>query len=84
MRHSTPGLTDKYTRPKSIDIGRAASSIPVVRQVSDKPEALSPASTGTESFSGQAPTPFKGKNSPRGKNLPIAEVFWAVISRLMT
>lgn len=39
MRHSTPGLTDRYTRPRAIDLEHAAMSIPSLRPQADKPNA---------------------------------------------
>jgi len=76
MRHSTPGLTDRYTRPRAIDIERAALAIPPLRPEGNKPEAPSLAKTGTEGFTGHAPTPIRVNLPAEGEKLahylPIA------------
>ncbi len=48
MRHSTPGLTDRYTKPRAVDMERAALSLPALRTDPDLPEASSLAATGTD------------------------------------
>ena len=46
MRHSTPGLTDKYTRPRAVDVEAAALAIPTLGQAADGPDAAR--ATGTD------------------------------------
>jgi integrase len=46
MRHSTLALTDKYTRPRAVDIEAAASQLPSLRPETTRPESL--AATGTD------------------------------------
>ena len=48
MRHSTLELTGRYTRPRAVDIERAAESIPSLRPNSDRPNASNLAATGTD------------------------------------
>ena len=62
MRHSTPGLTDRYTRPRVADLTAAALSMPSLRP----DPATTPAveATGTE-----GPTPGGPINDPLGPHL---------------
>jgi integrase len=46
MRHSSLELTDRYTRPRAVDIEAAARSIPSLRPTDDRPESLR--ATGTD------------------------------------
>jgi hypothetical protein len=46
MRHSTLELTDRYTRPRAVDIEAAAAKLPSLRPEADQPEAASV--TGTD------------------------------------
>jgi hypothetical protein len=46
MRHSTLELTGRYTRPRAVDLERAASAMPDLRPSS--PDALPTVATGTE------------------------------------
>jgi hypothetical protein len=46
MRHSTLEMTDRYTRPRAVDIEAAASKLPSLKPEPDRPEAL--AATGTD------------------------------------
>jgi len=47
MRHSSLELTGRYTRPRVVDIEAAASMLPNLKPVENKPESL--AATGTDS-----------------------------------
>jgi integrase len=46
MRHSTLALTDRYTRPRAVDIEAATSKLPSLRPETGRPDAL--AATGTD------------------------------------
>jgi hypothetical protein len=46
MRHSTLELTGRYTRPRAVDLERAASALPTLRPTPTNREAL--AATGTD------------------------------------
>src|SRR5262249_38505902 len=46
MRHSTLELTGRYTRPRALDIEAAASMLPKLKPIGDRPEAM--AMTGTD------------------------------------
>ncbi len=46
MRHSTLELTGRYTRPRTVDIEAAASMIPSLKPVDNRPETV--AATGTD------------------------------------
>ena len=46
MRHSTLELTGRHTRPRAVDIENAASMLPSLKPIGDKPESL--AATGTD------------------------------------
>jgi integrase len=64
MRHSTPGLTDRYTKPRAVDVERAALSLPSLRPSETAQTASSVLSaTGTDdlarrlAFPGEKPSP---------------------------
>jgi len=46
MRHSTPGLTDRYTKPRAVDVDRAVMSIPPLAPAKAHPSTM--AATGTD------------------------------------
>ena len=48
MRHSTLELTGRYTRPRAVDIEKAAESLPSLRLDADRPNASTLAATGTD------------------------------------
>ena len=48
MRHSTLELTGRYTRPRAVDIEKAAESLPSLRPDADRPNASTLAATGTD------------------------------------
>ena len=48
MRHSTLELTGRYTRPRAVDIEKAAESLPSLRPNADRPNASTLAATGTD------------------------------------
>ena len=48
MRHSTLELTGRYTRPRAVDIERAAESMPSLRPDADRSNASTLAATGTD------------------------------------
>ena len=75
MRHATPGLTDRYTRPRAIDVEAAALSVPSLKPEADKPDASILKATGTEGSSGQAPTPQEAEECTDVQ--PISKVFAA-------
>jgi hypothetical protein len=52
MRHSSLEMTDRYTRPRAVDVDAAAKRLPSLKPEPDRPAAL--AATGTDS------TPFAG------------------------
>jgi integrase len=47
MRHSTLEMTGKYTRPRAVDIERAAQSLPSLRPASDRPESSTLVAAGS-------------------------------------
>jgi integrase len=55
MRHSSLELTDRYTRPRAVDIESAASMLPSLKSEGDRPEAV--ALTGTD------PTPARQQSA---------------------
>ena len=57
MRHSTLELTGRYTRPRAVDIDRAAESLPSLRPDTDRLHTSTLAATGTEgSFAHREPS----------------------------
>jgi hypothetical protein len=62
MRHATLELTGRYTRPRAVDLERAASSLPSLRPVPPSAEPM--AATGTEGATHQQslalPLPYAG------------------------
>jgi len=48
MRHSTLELTGRYTRPRAVDIEKAAESLPSLRPDASRPNASTLAATGTD------------------------------------
>ena len=48
MRHSTLELTGRYTRPRAVDIEKAAESLPSLRPDAGRPNASTLAATGTD------------------------------------
>ena len=48
MRHSTLELTGRYTRPRAVDIDKAADSFPSLRPDADRPKCTTLAATGTD------------------------------------
>ncbi|WP_165249797.1 tyrosine-type recombinase/integrase [Paludisphaera soli] len=81
MRHSTPGLTDRYTKPRAVDVERAALSLPSLKP---SPEARSASTvalaTGTGGFAhrgaegGQEPTESDTENQA-GEGPHISKLF---------
>jgi len=60
MRHSTLELTGRYTRPRAVDLDKAATSLPSLRPGGDKPQALRATGTGG---------PIEGTNPTEGEKL---------------
>jgi len=75
MRHATPGLTDKYTKPRAVDLEAAALAVPTLRPEPDKPQASTLAATGTEGAPGHVPTTIKAEECTDVQ--PISKVFAA-------
>lgn len=81
MRHSTLELTGRYTRPRAVDIDRAAQSLPSLRPDTDRLHTSTLAATGTEgSFAYRQPS--DEDNRPGSmlvpdctEGQPISEVF---------
>ena len=81
MRHSTLELTGRYTRPRAVDIDRAAQSLPSLRPDTDRLHTSTLAATGTEgSFAHREPS--NEDNQPGSmpapdctEGQPISEVF---------
>ncbi len=72
MRHSTLELTGRYTRPRAVDIERAASMLPSLKPVAPGPELM--AATGTDPAPVFKPTATRGATLPEGSDSkPIAE-----------
>ena len=59
MRHSTPGLTDRYTRPRAVDLTQVALSLPSLRPF----EAPQGAESILSATDGPAP-PIAGQPKP--------------------
>ena len=78
MRHSTPGLTDRYTRPRAVDMQEAALSMPSLRATEPVPSVQ--AATGTDDLAHRLAVSEEGKNpreavNPRSEGQPISKVF---------
>ena len=81
MRHSTLELTGRYTRPRAVDIERAAESLPSLRPDADRPNTSTLTATGTEgSFAHRLPS--EGDDRPASSPVadcmegqPISKVF---------
>jgi len=63
MRHSTPGLTDRYTKPRALDVERAALSLPSLKG-SEPPQAapVTVSATGTDDLADPCAARHEGTN----------------------
>ncbi|WP_168189446.1 tyrosine-type recombinase/integrase [Paludisphaera borealis] len=81
MRHSTPGLTDRYTKPRAVDVERAALSLPSLRSPEPFQAALFiQTATGTAGLAHRLAVPSEGPNPTDPVNhwtegQPISDVF---------
>jgi integrase len=67
MRHSTLELTGRYTKPRAVDIEAAASMLPSLKPVGDRPERA--AMTGTHGpVAPQDPSDSTGPDTPDAQN----------------
>ncbi len=74
MRHSTPGLTDRYTRPRVADVEAAALSMPSLRPEPDRPHASTMRATGTGGIAGiKSILRRSQENEPEPREVPSGE-----------
>ncbi len=64
MRHSTLELTNRYTRPRAVDMEAAALMLPSLKPEAPSPEPM--AATGTDPAPVFEPIPTRGATRPEG------------------